>query len=381
MRIRRSGRLVGMVSSLMVAMIAMLGGTVLAAPSPWTLEGSITSENGDTLADVAMRTDSDGWAAGSRNPQAPRTLMLRWNGSTWAHETVPAPGNGPSFLSGVDVLSANLAWAVGAYGLDARPKALILRWNGTSWSKVPSPTPGRASTLNAVKVVSATRAWAVGWFRDQRNFEQPLVLRWDGQSWSKVALPAMPKSREGFASGGHLLDITATSASRAWAVGSFEQNYKIKPLVLRWNGRKWSRVNAGALDIGGELTGVTALSASNLWVVGHKGWEAKTLAARWNGSTWRQVATPNPGNPGSFTRSLEAVAATSGGDAWAVGWYEAGADDDIRTLVLQWQGGSWKVADSPNPFVVSELRGIDAISSSLLWAVGATNQALVVRCC
>jgi hypothetical protein len=354
---------------------------VTAAPDPWTLEGGVPAQAGQALADVAMRTDSDGWAVGSRNPEQTRTLMLRWNGAGWAQETVPAPGNGPSFLSGVDVHSADLAWAVGAYGSRAKPKALILRWNGSEWSKVPSPAPGRASTLNAVEVVSATRAWAVGWFRDRRNFEHPLMLRWDGQAWSKVALPAMPASRPGFASGGNLRDIAATSGSRAWAVGNYEQNYTIKPLVLRWNGRKWSRVKADALALGGELTGVAASSASNVWVVGHKGWEARTLAARWNGSSWRRVATPNPGNRGAFTRSLEAVAAPSGDDARAVGWYEDGVDDDIKTLVLQWEAGSWKVADSPSPFVVSLLHGIDAISSSLLWAVGETNQALVIRCC
>jgi hypothetical protein len=43
---------------------------------------------------------------------------------------------------------------------------LVLHWDGRTWARVPSPSPGTGSDLLGVAASSAGNAWAVGGFRD-----------------------------------------------------------------------------------------------------------------------------------------------------------------------------------------------------------------------
>jgi hypothetical protein len=91
---------------------------------------------------------------------------------------------------------------------------------------------------------------------------------------------------------------------------------------------------------------------------------------------WRVVSSP-PGNSGS----LEAVAAVSTDDAWAVG-YECLADDcDSHTvLTMHWDGATWSIVPSPNGGNLGELQGVAAISTDDVWAVGGSdNGALTMH--
>ena len=76
--------------------------------------------------------------------------------------------------------------------------------------------------------------------------------------------------------------------------------------------------------IKGGLVGVAATSARSAWAVGFRGSptgtdQEKVLALRWTGTAWRQAAVPALPR----TSALAAVAATSAGNAWAVGVYDA----------------------------------------------------------
>src|SRR5579863_5696882 len=82
----------------------------------------------------------------------------------WAQSSgLPLPaaasaGSIPGMLDGVAAASADNVWAVGQTGLG---KTLILHWNGRTWA--PEATarmvPGE---LTAIAVISADNAWAVG---------------------------------------------------------------------------------------------------------------------------------------------------------------------------------------------------------------------------
>ena len=87
---------------------------------------------------------------------------------------------------------------------------------------------------------------------------------------------------------------------------------------------------------GGSLEAVAATSASNAWAVGLTDSTHKALIERWNGTVWKQVPTPTPAGGGS----LAGVAATSGSNAWAVG--QTGSAGRIKTLILRWNGKTWK---------------------------------------
>jgi hypothetical protein len=92
---------------------------------------------------------------------------------------VPNPSPAGSGLVSVAATSASNAWAVGGLG---GPKTLIERWNGTTWKTVPSPSPG-PSILSGVAATSATNAWAVGYGGSSSGVTKTLILRWNGKTW------------------------------------------------------------------------------------------------------------------------------------------------------------------------------------------------------
>jgi len=96
----------------------------------------------------------------------------------------PTPGGGTT-LFGVAAVSARRAWAVGLTGEGTSlTKTLILRWNGTTWKKVPAPAPRASSGLSGVAATSAGRAWAVGFTTNRsREGSRTLILRWNGRAW------------------------------------------------------------------------------------------------------------------------------------------------------------------------------------------------------
>ena len=121
----------------------------------------------------------------------------------------------------------------------------------------------------------------------------------------------------------------------------------------------------------GFFYGVAATSAGNAWAVGGTDWfSPQTLAERWNGTTWTQVPTPTPVGTGYF----EGVAATSRSNAWAVGGIGPGPGegDDSAPLIEHWNGTAWSQAQYPQP-AGGQLRGVAASSSSNVWTVGWTG--------
>jgi len=64
----------------------------------------------------------------------------------------------------------------------------------------------------------------------------------------------------------------------------------------------------------------------------------KTLVFRWNGTAWNRVPSPSSGEDGG---AVVSVAATSGTNAWAVGY---NFNDEAQTLILHWNGTAWKTS-------------------------------------
>jgi hypothetical protein len=101
----------------------------------------------------------------------------------------PVPGAAVTRLAGslsaVSARSAASAWAVGQ---TSSKKTLVLRWNGTSWARVPSPSPGSGSSgsvLAGLTTVSAADAWAAGLSFLGTGAEHTLLLHWNGTSWTQ----------------------------------------------------------------------------------------------------------------------------------------------------------------------------------------------------
>jgi hypothetical protein len=260
MRVQRAAgqAVAALAAPLMLAgVIAGLGPAAASAATcqAWTggQQPPSPGNGNNDLSGVAVISACNAWAVGSSftNATGFSTLIEHWDGTAWTIVPSPSPPATSNILNGLAVTSAGDAWAVGSAGNATSDLTLILHWNGTNWQQVTSPTPGGSDVLRAVGATSASNAWAVGASSDG---SKTVILRWNGTNWKKVASPSPAASND-------LFGVTATSASNAWAVGFTGSG----TLILAWNGTKWALVPSPAGD---QLNDIAALSASNAWSVG-----------------------------------------------------------------------------------------------------------------
>ncbi|MHB1433313.1 MAG: hypothetical protein ACYCVZ_14480 [Streptosporangiaceae bacterium] len=265
--------------------------------------------------------------------------------------------------------SASNAWAVGTYEALGWQQALIEHWDGTAWTIVPSPDPGGPGANNFLYAVAATspsNAWAVGSYRKSGAWHT-LIEHWNGTAWAVTPSP----SPGGVSTNAHipsnaLYSISAVSPTDIWAVGKYQRRNDMQTLTLHWNGRIWTRVpspNVGGTKKFNELLGVAATAPWNAWAVGaalHPR-TGRTLLMHWNGRSWRIVRGPSPMDP-----TLVGVTASSAHNAWAVGiWGELGAN----ALALHWNGRTWQRVAAPLSRGNGALDGASTNSIRSAWAV------------
>jgi hypothetical protein len=144
---------------------------------------------GGLLTGVAALSATDAWVVGAASG---KTLVLHCSGTGCPQVASPNPGGTSSasfnHLDSVTALSPTDAWAVGAYGHfngSTIGKTLVLHWDGTSWAHVASPTVAKSSALYSVTASSASQAWAVGQWGTRTVPGGALILRWNGTSWTQ----------------------------------------------------------------------------------------------------------------------------------------------------------------------------------------------------
>ena len=141
---------------------------------------------------------------------------------------------------------------------------------------------------------------------------------------------------------------------------------------------RWSVVRppdpALALD---DLFGVAVLSARNIWAVGddaaadNAGAPYKSLIVHWNGKSWKKVPSPSPGIGSTY---LTSVTAASSSNIWAAGDYSTQSGDfaSNKTLMLHWNGRTWRQVKTPSPgSFANDLSTVRRVSANSVWAVGA----------
>lgn len=228
----------------------------------------------------------DVWAVGYSGDKRFKTLVEHWDGDRW--RVVKSPNVGAAqynTLTSVDALGTNNAWAVGSYLTAASRKTLIQRWDGTSWRIVSSPNPGTSSnSLLGVAAVTPRDIWAVGW-ESSGDGLRPLVLHRDDARWTKVAVPLV-------GTGDNVLtDVSAVSGNDVWATGYYVDGTDHKKLTLHFDGTSWRHVPS--TDAGGGvsiLKGIGAYSSTNAWAVGfeYRADLQRYVAStqHWDGSAW-----------------------------------------------------------------------------------------------
>lgn len=394
-----------------------------AAPrcGSWEIvQGADVNVENELMA-VSALTDDEVWAVGYHNigprtfvdgtPVAPeqhvdRTLVVRWDGSSWKPVSSPNVGPGNNRLNSVVAIATDNAWAVGYYeeGREGqvRQRALILHWDGASWLQVPAPDLGpESSRLLDVAYVSADEVWAVGHTGGDDEpgevFPTPtkaLALRWDGSNWSQVDMPSPGQYRN------EVYGVSALRKDHIWAVGRYSSQaprqmgggVPADALILFWDGGKWEQF--AAPPVGNSFTGVSAIAEDAAWIVGSAGTEGSNRSAmlRWDGNTWSAQDLPVPTPSGEVPPSdyLPRVVALSPTDVWAVGSYEPDLVryERVNPLSMHWNGSEW--SHVPMPSHDSEVREINGLTTKTdvhtlnavagtpsgdLWAVGSYRSA------
>jgi hypothetical protein len=206
------------------------------------------------------------------------------------------------------------------------------------------------ATLNDVSAAGLATAWAVGAEKEtgvQRG--TPLILRWNGRAWSKVALRGVPGP-------GSLNSVSVQSRSDAWALGKDKSG----TVLLHWNGLRWRTVGFPGRATA-TMSSVAAAPHGIAWLVGSRknaAGASKILVERWNGVAWHIVAT------GLGQGKLTKVRVSANGDVWA-----AGADANFLPLIAHEHRGAWTSFPGPSPNVTT-VNDLLARSADDIWAGG-----------
>jgi hypothetical protein len=71
-------------------------------------------------------------------------------------------------LFGVAALAPTNVYAVGLDGEGLNARTLVLHWNGVSWAKQATPSPPVGPKLYGAAAIGPSTVWAVGYRYDQR---------------------------------------------------------------------------------------------------------------------------------------------------------------------------------------------------------------------
>ena len=336
--------------------------------SAWTAVPQPAGVGTGGLADVSATSSTDAWAVGHRfdtTSQTTHPLIEHHDGTSWTTAIAPeSPSAIQSLLFGVDARTPTDAWTVGfGFGPNNLARTLIDHWDGSAWTHVESPNAGHSHSglLSGVVALSADDAWAVGAYADGGP-DLTLTEHWDGTVWTVVPSPnkgPWPNS---------LTSVSAVSPDDVWAVGTwFTKAFVDRTLTLHWDGTVWHRVkspNGGPPQAPNDLVSVGALASDDVWAVGTRG--LHTLTMHWDGTAWSIVKSPTPGG----NANLAGVVAVATDDVWAAGGDVDRSINAGRTLIEHWDGTSWSVVESANKGPSdNRLVGISAAAGRML-AVG-----------
>jgi hypothetical protein len=260
----------------------------------WRQVTTPSPPGGGFLVGVAATSPANAWAVGLAGPgsgvPSPTTpLIEHWNGKTWTIQRIQIPADGGQ-LDRVAATSPANAWAVGYTG-DASEgtgqQTLIEHWNGKTWTRVASPNVSNASasSLTGVTVISADNAWAVG-SANVGNSRETLILYWNGRDWTQV-----PSATPG--GDAQLIGVAASWTHNIWAVGITNPNLcgnggpQCQTLIEHWNSKRWKVISSpnppsGYLNL---LWDISAVSRTDIWAVGTTDY-GSTLIEHWNGTSW-----------------------------------------------------------------------------------------------
>ncbi|MDX8050667.1 hypothetical protein SK571_14850 [Lentzea sp. BCCO 10_0798] len=250
----------------------------------------------------------------------------------------------------------------------------------TAWRLASIPQNKATSNLWDVAAVDGRNAWAVGfegYHPDQPDTTgTPMMLRWNGFRWSRTSLPVVQGPV-------YFQRVAASSAKDVWVTGAPRSQDGNVTLVWRYNGRAWTAVPYPPGATPGTLS-IRDLSVvdGHAWLVGHHG--NAPVFHEWTGTSWQEHQPPAECvTGGGFLNfcTINTVKAFAPDDVWAAGngmW-----NGFAGPLLFHWNGTSWRAVDIGLNQQQVTVQSLDGASSRDIWAVadggGMGSANVVVR--
>ncbi|MBO2453605.1 hypothetical protein J4573_41400 [Actinomadura barringtoniae] len=335
-------------------------GAVMVLPdaAAWRPIAPAVVEIPHMLNGVAAASPEEIWVAGHA---AQQPLLARWDGTAWA--VPPGPAADAALLgAGFQGISRSSEGAIAVGGgfdrLAGTEVPLVQHWNGSSWASWTAPDAARDYVLTDVAMFGA-EAWAVGhgfsWgpagaaasavsgagtagtaasAGSATRPAGPVAIHWDGKAWHPETTPPIAR--------GKLLAVSGTSPTDVWAVGAADR----AGLIMHYDGASWAQVPSPSTRF--PLTGVAAIAADDAWAVG------RDRVLRWNGRKWSRVKAP--------ITAANTITALAPDDIWVAGG---------RGELAHFDGRRWSVTASPHPMGDTAVWLASASLPGSVWMVGS----------
>ncbi|MFD4638367.1 WD40/YVTN/BNR-like repeat-containing protein [Lentzea sp. NPDC058436] len=235
-----------------------------------------------------------------------------------------------------------------------------------AWRLASIPRLAATSSLQDVVAVDARNAWAVGlegYDPGQETGRVPLILRWNGFRWSRMSPPAVPERMS-------LTHVGASSPKDVWVTGASGSDEGNVFLVWHYDGRTWTEVPypPGATPSRLEIRDVSVVDGRP-WLVGIRG--NAPVFHEWTGTSWLEHQPPTECVAGGgfpnfcFANTVKAFAPD---DVWAAGngWWNG----FMGPVLFHWNGTAWRTVDIGQIQQPLTIRSLDGLSSKDIWAVG-----------
>ena len=368
-------RLRGVVLCLAIAGLVGVGMARAETPSWHTVISPNVAGQDNMLSGAAHIPGSSGaWAVGERRASGGHlaTLTMHWSGSAW--RIIPSPNvSSENELRLVVARTPTDVWAVGSNDATGVERPLVLHWAGDgSWKTSPIVKPPAGADIAGLVPLAAGDVWAVGFVNgyppscDGPGHRQ-LLEHWNGSTWRTVAGPTLPGETHSVLTG--LARIPNTN--HLIAVGSACVDDQLRPLVLRFDGSRWSVGSAPDWPV--PWPAVAAASAGDIMLVGSAfppgGNGMQPYSAHWNGTSWSVALQPLP--DGADSAGFASVCRIPQTTRYlsAIGWNSPQGE---HSVVERYLNGGWQSMSTPNPDPeVDNITGVACSQPGDTWAVGS----------
>jgi hypothetical protein len=325
----------------------------------------------DGLYDISCTAPDACTAVGySTDSSDTHPMVLRWDGSTWEGQQLPAtPGvTGPLF----EAVSCSTATDCTAVGRAYTDHTIMLAgaWDGTSWTLRTIPNSSLPSDLDNVSCTAPNACIAVGSSLDPIGlYSTPLAVAWDGTTWTVQSMPANPLG----AYGSGLYGVSCRSASSCVATGYEYDATTFHPFALTWDGSAWTvqHVPEPADSRAATVYGVSCTGPAACRTVGYyyaPSYQSVTLAASGDGASWSLESSRN--GVTAFGTGFYSVSCTSTTACTAVGFSGTGKPWN-EAFAERWNGSRWTIQPLPaHEGFGTQLMGVSCSADDACAAVG-----------